>query len=46
MILQATNISKRYGNHLVVEHIHLQFETGKFNVILGSNGAGKSTTEK
>ncbi len=46
MILQAKNISKRYGNHLVVEHIHLQFETGKFNVILGSNGAGKSTTEK
>ena len=44
MILQATNISKRYGNHLVVEHIHLQFEKGTFNAILGPNGAGKSTT--
>ena len=44
MILQAKNISKRYGNHLVVEHIHLQFEKGTFNAILGPNGAGKSTT--
>ena len=47
MILQAKNISKRYGNHLVVDHIHhLQFEKGTFNAILGPNGAGKSTTEK
>ena len=44
MILQAKNISKRYGNHLVVGHIHLQFEKGTFNAILGPNGAGKSTT--
>ena len=44
MILQAKNISKRYGNHLVVDHIHLQFEKGTFNTILGPNGAGKSTT--
>ena len=44
MILQAKNISKRYGNHLVVDHIHLHFEKGTFNAILGPNGAGKSTT--
>ena len=44
MILQAKNISKRYGNHLVVDHIHLQFEKGTFNAILGPNGAGNSTT--
>lgn len=44
MILQAKNISKRYGNHLVVDHIHLQFKRGTFNAILGPNGAGKSTT--
>ena len=46
MKLQAKNISKRYGNHLVVNHIHLQFEKGTFNAILGPNGAGKSTTKK
>lgn len=44
MILQAKNISKRYGNHLAVDHIHLKFEKGTFNAILGPNGAGKSTT--
>ena len=44
MILQAKNISKRYGNHLAVDHIHLQFKKGTFNAILGPNGAGKSTT--
>ena len=46
MILPAKNISKRYGNHLVVDHIHLQFEKGTFNAILGPNGARKSTTNK
>ena len=44
MILQAKNISKRYGNHLAVDNIHLQFKRGTFNGILGPNGAGKSTT--
>ena len=44
MILQAKNISKRYGNHLAVDNIHLQFKRGTFNAILGPNGAGKSTT--
>ena len=44
MILQAKNISKRYGNHLAVDNIQLQFKRGTFNAILGPNGAGKSTT--
>ncbi|WP_347105519.1 ABC transporter ATP-binding protein [Streptococcus salivarius] len=44
MILQAKNISKRYGNRLAVDNIHLQFKRGTFNAILGPNGAGKSTT--
>ena len=44
MILQAKNISKRYGNHLAADNIHLQFKRGTFNAILGPNGAGKSTT--
>ena len=44
MILQAKNISKRYGNHLVVDNIQLQVKRGTFNAILGPNGAGKSTT--
>ena len=41
MILQAKNISKRYGNHLVVEHIHIQFEKGTFNAILEPKWGGE-----
>ncbi len=44
MILQAKNLSKRYGNYLAVDNIQLQFKRGTFNAILGPNGAGKSTT--
>ena len=44
MILQAKNISKRYGNYLAVDNIQLQFKRGTFNAILGPNGAGKSTS--
>ena len=44
MILQAKNISKRYGNYLAVDNIQLQFKGGTFNAILGPNGAGKSTS--
>ena len=44
MILQAKNLSKRYGNYLAVDNIQLQLKRGTFNAILGPNGAGKSTT--
>ena len=32
MILQAKNISKRYGNHLAVDNIQLQFERGNVSM--------------
>ena len=44
MILQAKHLIKRYGDHMAVDHIQLEFEKGSFNAILGPNGAGKSTT--
>ena len=44
MILQAKNISKRYGNYSAVNDIHLQFEKGTFNAILGTKWGGESTT--
>ena len=44
MILQAKHLTKRYGNHMAVNDIQLEFEKGSFNAILGPNGAGKSTT--
>lgn len=44
MLLEAKNIGKRYGHHVAVKGISLQFARGSFNAILGPNGAGKSTT--
>ena len=44
MILQAKHLTKRYGDHMAVDDIQLEFEKGSFNAILGPNGAGKSTT--
>ena len=46
MILQARHLTKRYGTHMAVDDIQLEFEKGSFNAILGPNGAGKSTLLK
>ena len=35
MILQAKHLTKRYGNHMAVDDIQLEFEKGSFNAILG-----------
>lgn len=44
MILQAKDLTKKYGDHIAVRNINLEFKKGSFNAILGPNGAGKSTT--
>lgn len=44
MILQAKGLTKKYGDHIAVRNINLEFKKGSFNAILGPNGAGKSTT--
>lgn len=44
MILQAKGLTKKYGEHIAVRNINLEFKKGSFNAILGPNGAGKSTT--
>ena len=33
MILQAKHLTKRYGNHMAVDDIQLEFERGSFNAI-------------
>ena len=43
MRLILDNISKRFGEKKVLEHIHLEAESGKALGILGRNGAGKTT---
>lgn len=43
MVVEVKNVSKKYGNKLVVENVSLEIEKGKITSFIGPNGAGKST---
>jgi ABC-2 type transport system ATP-binding protein len=43
-MIKSTDLTKRYGKKLAVDHISFNIETGKVTGFLGPNGAGKSTT--
>lgn len=43
VLLQATNITKRYGGLLANQNVNITLERGKLHALLGPNGAGKST---
>jgi branched-chain amino acid transport system ATP-binding protein len=42
-LFEARNLSKRFGDRVVLEDISLAFEKGQLSGIMGPNGAGKST---
>ena len=44
VILQTTDLSKRYGKRWVVNDVNLSVRRGEIFGFLGPNGAGKSTT--
>lgn len=43
-MIEISNLVKKYGNHVAVDHLSLTVEPGKIYGFLGPNGAGKSTT--
>lgn len=43
-VVRAYQLSKRYGDQLVVDNVHLEVKQGECFGLLGPNGAGKTTT--
>ncbi len=42
--IETSNLVKRYGHVIAVDHLSLQVEAGEIYAFLGLNGAGKTTT--
>ncbi|MBX6722049.1 MAG: ATP-binding cassette domain-containing protein, partial [Dactylosporangium sp.] len=42
-MIEITNVTKRYGEHVVVDRVSLTIPRGGVTSIIGANGAGKST---
>ncbi|HVU10052.1 MAG TPA: ABC transporter ATP-binding protein [Phototrophicaceae bacterium] len=43
-MIEVSNLTKRYGNHLAVDHISFKANKSEVVGLLGPNGAGKTTT--
>lgn len=43
-MLQAKNLTKKYGEHIALNQLNLQIQPGEIFTLLGQNGAGKTTT--
>ncbi|NWG11724.1 ATP-binding cassette domain-containing protein [Candidatus Bathyarchaeota archaeon] len=43
-IIQISNLTKKFGNIVAVDHLDLEVEDGEILGLLGPNGAGKTTT--
>ena len=42
-MIEISNLVKKYGDHIAVDHLSLTVEPGKIYGLLGPNGAGKTT---
>jgi ABC-type sugar transport system ATPase subunit len=43
MMIELKNVSKNYGNHIVLKNINMKISTPGFYVIKGKSGCGKSS---
>lgn len=43
-MIEVTNLTKKNGDHIAVDHLSFRVEKGQIYGFLGPNGAGKSTT--
>lgn len=43
-MLEAIQLTKRYGSHHTLDHLNLKVEPGEVFSLLGANGAGKMKT--
>lgn len=46
ILIEIKNISKKFGENVVLDDISATFETGKVNMIIGQSGSGKSVLAK
>ena len=42
-MIEVRNLSKSYGDKMVVHDVSLKIQKGKITSLIGPNGAGKST---
>ena len=42
-MIEVRNLSKSYGDKMVVHNVSLKIQKGKITSLIGPNGAGKST---
>ena len=45
-MIEAKNVSKSFGDHLVLDDVSVKFEKGKTNLIIGQSGSGKTVLMK
>lgn len=45
-VIEANNLTKRYGNNTVVDQVNIHVRKGEIYGLLGRNGAGKTTIMK
>ena len=45
-MIEAKNVSKSFGEHLVLDNVSCRFEEGMCNLIIGQSGSGKTVLMK